>query len=105
MTLLMLNKPQAISEKYVNLAEQLSDPRIVADMEKSKKMNKEYKKLQPIIEAAGKYEKVLSNLDSARALLDFESDPDMRELAKDEIATLEPELELLETELKTLLTP
>ena len=101
----MLDKLQAIREKYMHLEEQLSDPGIVADMEKSKRVNKEYRKLQPIIEAYGKYEKVLRNLESAEAMLKSESDADMRELAKEEIAVLEPERDMLEAELKTLLTP
>lgn len=101
----MLDKLQAIREKYLHLEEQLSDPGIVSDMDKSKRVNKEYKKLQPIIEAYGKYEKVLADLDSARAVLAAESDPDMRELAREEIALLEPDREELEAQLKELLTP
>lgn len=101
----MLDKLQALREKYIYLEEQLSDPGIVADMEKSKKVNKEYKKLQPIVQVADRYEKVLADLDSARAVLSTETDTEMRELAKEEIATLEPELDTLETALKTLLTP
>ncbi|MBX2893564.1 MAG: peptide chain release factor 1 [Saprospiraceae bacterium] len=101
----MLDKLQALREKYIYLEEQLSDPGIVADMEKSKKVNKEYKKLQPIVQVADRYEKVLADLDSARAVLSTETDAEMRELAKEEIATLEPELDTLETALKTLLTP
>ena len=101
----MLDKLQAIREKYLHLEEQLSDPGIVADMDKSKKVNKEYKKLQPIMEAFGKYEKVLSDLESARAVLSGESDADMREFAKEEIAGLEPDRDTLEAEIKELLTP
>lgn len=101
----MLDKLQAIREKYLYLEEQLSDPGIVADMDKSKKVNKEYKKLQPIMEAFGKYEKVLSDLESARAVLSAESDPEMREFAKEEIALLEPDRDTLEAEIKELLTP
>lgn len=101
----MLDKLQAIRDKYLHLEEQLSDPSIVSDMDKSKRVNKEYKKLQPIMEAFGKYEKVLADLDSARAMLAVESDPDMREMAKEEIAELEPESDRLEALLKELLTP
>ena len=81
----MLDKLQALREKYIHLEEQLSDPGIVADMDKSKKVNKEYKKLQPIIQAADQYEKVLSNIDSARAMLATETDPEMRDMAREEI--------------------
>ena len=101
----MLDKLQAIREKYIYLEEQLSDPGIVADMEKSKRVNKEYRKLQPIIAAFTKYERVRRDLDGAEAVLKTETDPEMREMAREEIATLEPERDALEEELKVLLTP
>ena len=101
----MIDKLQAIRDKYQHLEEQLSDPGIVADMEKSKKVNKEYKKLRPIVETFEKFEKLLANLQSARDLLAVEKDPDMREMAKEEIETLEPQTESLEEELKALLVP
>jgi len=101
----MLDKLQVLREKYIHLEEQLSDPGIVADMDKSKKVNKEYKKLQPIIQAADQYEKVLSNIDSARAMLATETDPEMRDMAREEITALEPERDALEEQLVVLLTP
>lgn len=101
----MLDKLQAIREKYTYLEEQLSDPSTAADPEKSKKVNKEYKKLQPLVEAAGKYEKTLSDIASAKAMLAAETDPEMREMAREEIASLEPEKDDLEELLITLLTP
>jgi len=101
----MLTKIQALREKYLHLEEQLSDPGIVADVDRSKKVNKEYKKLQPIIQAADQYEKVLSNIDSARAMLATETDPEMRDMAREEITALEPERDALEEQLVVLLTP
>lgn len=101
----MLEKLQAIREKFLYLEEQLSDPGIIADMDKSKKVNKEYKKLQPIVTTANRYEKVLNDMNSAKDVLNTESDPEMRDMAKEEIAMLQPELDTLEEELKVLLTP
>jgi peptide chain release factor 1 len=101
----MLDKLQAIREKYLHLEELLSDPGTVADTDRSKKVNKEYKKLQPLVLTADRYEKNLRDLEGARAMLAAESDPDLRELAKGEIATLEPVCDALEAEIKTLLTP
>ncbi|MEI6411356.1 MAG: peptide chain release factor 1, partial [Bacteroidota bacterium] len=101
----MLDKLPAIRDKFIHLEEQLSDPGIVADMDRSKKVNKEYKKLQPIMLAFTRYEKTISDLESARAMLAAESDPEMREMAKDEIESLEPERDALEQSLKDMLTP
>jgi peptide chain release factor 1 len=101
----MLDKLQAIRERYMHLEEQLSDPATASDVEKSKKVNKEYKKLQPFMETAARYEKAMSNLRSARSVLSTESDPEMRDMAREEIAMLEPECSTLEDELKIMLTP
>jgi peptide chain release factor 1 len=68
-------------------------------------VNKEYKKLQPIVTTANRYEKVLNDMNSAKDVLNTESDPEMRDMAKEEIAMLQPELDTLEEELKVLLTP
>jgi peptide chain release factor 1 len=101
----MLQKIQAIREKYLHLEEQLSDPGIVADVDRSKKVNKEYKKLQPIVLAGNKYEKVTNDISSAKAMLAAETDPEMKDMAREEIAALEPERDALEEELILLLTP
>lgn len=101
----MLNKLQPIREKYLHLEELLSDPGTVGDMERFKKVNKEYKNLQPIVQAHTRYEKLLSDLESARRMLAAETDPEMREMARDEIEGLQPQLETVEEELIALLTP
>ena len=101
----MLDKLKVIRDKYLHLEEQLSDPGIASDPERSKKVNKEYKKLQPIIEAFGRYEKLLANLDSARAMLAAEKDLEMRQMAREEIEELGPQVEQIEDELKELLVP
>ncbi len=101
----MLEKLQALRDKYTHLEEQLGDPSTVADPEKSKKVNKEYKKLQPIVLAAEQYEKAINDINSAKAMLAGETDPEMREMAREEIASIEPERDALEAQLITLLTP
>ena len=101
----MLEKFKAIREKFLHLEELLSDPGTVADMDRSKKVNKEYKKLQPLVAVISRYEKTLSNLESARAVLAEERDPELRDMAREEIELLQPELEAQEEELKVLLTP
>ena len=101
----MLEKLQAIREKYQHLEEQLSDPGIVSDMDRSKKVNKEYKKLQPLMTTANRYEKIIRDIESAKSVLAAEADPEMREMAREEIASLEPDRDTLEEELKVLLTP
>lgn len=100
----MLDKLQAIYDRYQHLEEQLGDPEVLQDMSKFKRVNKEYKDLQPIVDAFKAYEQVSSNLALARETLQ-EDDAEMQELAKEEIADLEPRLLELEEELKMLLVP
>ena len=98
----MLDKLQVIRDKYIHLEEQLADPGTIGDMERWKKLNKEYKNLQPLVQAFEQYQKVNAELEGAR---EIESDPEMRDMAREEIDRLQPRLDELEAELKTLLTP
>ncbi|MBV6427813.1 MAG: Peptide chain release factor RF1 [Haliscomenobacter sp.] len=100
----MLDKLQAIYDRYQYLEEQISDPDVVQDMDRYRKINKEYKDLQPVVDAFLEYRNVLSNLDLARLTLQ-EDDPEMQELAREEIAMLSPRQKELEESLKTLLIP
>lgn len=101
----MIEKLSAIRDKYLHLEEQLSDPAIASDQDKMRKVNKEYKALQPVIEVFNQYEKVLAELSGAREVLDTETDPEMRDMAREEIESLRQRETVLEDELKILLTP
>ena len=101
----MLDKLVSIRERYMHLEELLSDPGTIADMERWKKVNKESKTLQPIVAAFGQYERAAASLDSAREMLDMETDNEMRDMAREEIAELEPQCAALEEDLKMLLVP
>jgi peptide chain release factor 1 len=101
----MLDKLQIIRDKYIHLEELLSDPGTMGDMDRWKKVNKEYKNLQPIIEAFEQYNKASGNLTSAKEMLAGETDPEMRDMAREEIDLMQPEVERLEAHLKELLTP
>ncbi|MEY4134778.1 MAG: hypothetical protein RL386_1128 [Bacteroidota bacterium] len=101
----MLDKLQAIYERFIHLEEQISDPEVILDMNRYKKVNKEYKDLKPIVEAYQAYQNILQDLRSARQALREDDDPEMQELAKEEIGTLEPRREALEETLRMMLVP
>jgi peptide chain release factor 1 len=101
----ILKKLAAIHEQYQYLEEQLSNPEIVTDMKKFTKTNKEYKKLEPIVNAYKKYEAILAGIKESEAILQEEKDPDFREMAKMELEDLKPKREILEEEIKVLLIP
>lgn len=100
----MLDKLEAIYDRYLNLEEQMSDPDIIVDMDRYKKVSKSYKDLKPIVEAYQDYKNLLGNRDSAKQALNDE-DPEMREMAQEELDTILPQLEELEEKIKYLLIP
>lgn len=98
----MLDKLKAIQDRYIHIEEQLSDPSVINDPEKSKRTNKEYKDLMPIVEAYQDYKKVLNDINQAKEML---GDSEMREIAKEELNVLEPERDALEAKIKLLIVP
>lgn len=74
-------------------------------MDKYIKLNKEYKDLQPIIEAYDEYVLIISNIEDAKNILANEKDSELREMAKMELDDLQPKLEPLEEKIKLLLIP
>jgi peptide chain release factor 1 len=91
--------------KYDELQTQMTAPDVMSDMKRFVALNKEYKELGPIIEASEKYRTASSNLANAKDVFANEKDEEFREMAREEIAELEPELERLEEEIKLLLIP
>lgn len=101
----ILAKLEGLRQKFEEVGQQITDPAVIANMKKYVSLNKEYKELQPIVEAYDKYKNILDNIDSSKLLLSTEKDEEMREMAKMEIESLEEEKETLETEIKLLLVP
>ncbi len=83
----------------------LLNPEVFSDMEKYVRLNKEYKSLQPIIEAYEKYKLILANVASTKELLGVEKDEEMREMAKIEFEQLNSQIPEMEEEIKLLLIP
>lgn len=102
----MYDKLDFLSEKYTNLSDQASDPAIIADQNKWREIVKEMSSIEPIVEKYKEYKKTVDDLTGAKEMLEEAgSDEEMKDLAKAEIAELEPELEELESNLKILLLP
>ena len=100
----MLDKLEAIHERYMYLEEQLADPDVLSNMDKYKKVSKEYKDLKELVAAYHDYKTLLGNIETAKELLQ-EDDEDMKEMAKMELEELTPKRDILEDEIKELLIP
>ncbi len=101
----ILSRLDGLKLKYEEIGQKMTDPEVIADMKRFVSYNKEYKELQPIVEAADRYRTVVSNLREARNVMAHEKDDEMREMAREEIADLEPKAAQLEEDIKLLLIP
>ena len=101
----LLEKVLSLQDKYKKLEEQLSDPSVIADMKKFVQLNKDYKELQPIIAAGLEYKKLVDELAQAKDILINEKDEDLKDMAREEIAEIEPRLPEMEQNIKLLLIP
>ncbi|MBF90283.1 MAG: peptide chain release factor 1 [Flavobacteriales bacterium] len=98
----MLDKLEAIKERFDEVSQLIVDPEIISDMKQYIQLNKEYKDLQPIMEAHKDYKNLLSNIETAKEML---KDEEMKEMAKMELDELQPQQEVMEEEIKVLLIP
>src|SRR5919107_1193970 len=101
----MLDKLEAINQRYENVNEELMQPDVMSDLKRYKALNKEYKELGKIVTEYRNYQGVLSNIENARQVISTEKDEDFRQMAKDELDELMPEQERLEDVIKDLLLP
>jgi peptide chain release factor 1 len=83
----------------------ITDPEIISNMDRFVKLNKEYRDLESLDEVYKCYKNLLDNLKSAKELLEVETDPEMREMAKMEIDEMEQKRPEMEEEIKMMLIP
>jgi len=101
----MLEKLEQLKIKWEEIGRDLGNPEVISDMKRYTELNKEYKQLQPLAEAYDNYKNISSNIDSAKKVLEEESDEEFREMASIEIEDLKAQQTELEEHLKILLTP
>ncbi|TPE45500.1 peptide chain release factor 1 [Pontibacter mangrovi] len=101
----MLDKLEAINERFEEVSQLLIQPDVASDMKKFKALNKEYKDLDKIVTEYKKYLNILSNIDNAKQVIATEKDEDFREMAKEELDELIPQRDEMEDTLKELLIP
>jgi peptide chain release factor 1 len=101
----MLEKLEALYNRWQEIEQQLNDPGVMSDMKRYVKLNRDYKDLQPVVDAYLRYKKIDSDMASAKEVLHKEKDEDYRAMAKEEINMLSEEKEALEDEIQVLLLP
>lgn len=99
----MLEKLSAIENHYDQLGHELET--VGSDFQRAAEINKERVDLEPLIAAARRYRQSLKRVEEARLLLEQEGDEELRALADLEIEELQPQIERLETQIKSMLVP
>lgn len=100
----MISKLLGIEERFIKLEHLLSDPAVIADQAKYQKCLKEHGELSKLVMAFREHKGILLEIAEAKELLK-DSDSDIRDMAKDELDSLDQKREALESELKLLLMP
>ena len=99
----MLEKLEKLNARFTSLTEEMSRPEVNQDMKQLTTLSKEYKKLQPIVEVYQKYQHQENTLTQAQRFLVEENDPDLRQMAKEEIEAIKHQQNQLEELLKSML--
>lgn len=101
----MIDKLEAIQMRFDEVADLIVLPDAMKDMKKFSALSKEYKELEKIVQLYKEYKLLLSNIDSAKAVLETEKDAEFRDMAKTELEELTAKKEQMDEQLKEALVP
>jgi len=98
----MLERLEAIEKRYNELNEELTKPEILSDIKKTTTLSKEIRDLEETVNCYKKYKKTLAEIEDAKEMI---KDPEMEEIAREELSSLEAEKTDLEEKIEILLIP
>ncbi len=98
----MLERLEVIEKRYDEIQKELSNPDVYSNMNKMKSLSKEASNLEETVNAYHEYKKILSGIEDTKEMI---KDPEMGELAKEELVNLESEKTKLEEKIEVLLIP
>ncbi|MBC3539398.1 peptide chain release factor 1 [Rufibacter sediminis] len=101
----MLDKLEAIKQRFEEVNEQLIQPDVASDLKRYKSLNKEFKDLEKIVAEYERYKLLLSNIEHTKEVISTEKDEDFREMAKEELDELLPQRNEMEERIKEMLIP
>lgn len=101
----MLDKLKAIYDRWEDIGKQITNPEVMSDMKRYIKLSKDYKELQPIVDAYKVYKLVMDNITSSKEILAKEKDEEFREMAKAELDELTQKRDTMEEEIRIMLIP
>ena len=101
----MFDKLEDLLHRFEEILNELNEPTVTEDQKRFRALMKEQSDLTPLVEAYKEYKKCNETVEDSLALLDSESDEEMREMLKEELNDAKKRIEELETEMKILLLP
>ena len=101
----MFDKLEDLLQRFEEVLNELSEPSVTSDQKRFMALMKEQSDLTPIVEAYKEYKQCKQDIEDSLVLLDEETDEDMREMLKEELATAKDRVEELENKMKILLLP
>jgi peptide chain release factor 1 len=101
----MIDKLEAIKGRFDNIAVSLTNPDVVSDQKKFSQLSKEYRKLEKIVDAYKQYTLCIDSIEFAKEILETENDEELRDMAKEDLASAELKKTDLEELIRQLLIP
>ena len=101
----LLKKLEGLEFKFQEISTLITDPSVISDQKRYVKLNREYRELEKVLKALEGYKKLLAGIDEAKEVMASSDDADLKEMAREELAELEPKVAPMEEEIKLLLIP
>lgn len=101
----IISKLNELKDRYEEVTTLIASPTVIADQQRYTRLTKEYKELEQIVKVRAEYLRLTADLEEYRHILASKEDPEIKELAKEEIPVCEQRLGELEEEIKLLLVP
>ncbi len=101
----LLQRLDGLDARFEEIGTLITDPNVIADQKRYVKLTKEYKSLETLLNATHRYRRMLEDIEQAKAVLDTETDEDLRAMAREEIDANQAAIPKLEEEIKLLLIP
>lgn len=101
----LLERLDGIEARFEEISTLITDPAVIADMKRYVRLSKEYKDLERLTASTRRYRDLCANIEEAKEILASESDPEMREFAKEQLDDATAALPALEEDIKLQLIP
>lgn len=101
----LLMRLSGLESRFDEIGTLITDPAVISDMKRYVRLTKEYKELEKLTDASRQYRNLLTDAEEARQLLDSEQDPEMRDMAREQLENARREIPRMEEEIKLLLIP